>query len=287
MCIRDRLNTVCLVSCFFVIILVASIHFARRRTNMYGNQRVGLSPEAIAAFETFSYQAGRVEQEECAICFERYKEEDNIMKLTCGHEFHKECVISWLRQNPTCPMCRYDFAPNDQDSSFRSEDEQGMNDVVDASNRSQPRDPAVSDNANLSSVSRVQLNQRRNTGGDEIRGVMSSAGNVDTSAVNSNRNVAGFSTLSIGQGVSHPLGGGDLLIINNRLNADAGNQGMIHNSGTAVDRPSTDQSFAAAVGAVEGGVRHVNTEETRQTTRTVRRDGDELNYIRLDQYCEF
>eukprot|EP00928_Gymnodinium_smaydae_P092202 TRINITY_DN76010_c0_g1_i1.p2 TRINITY_DN76010_c0_g1~~TRINITY_DN76010_c0_g1_i1.p2 ORF type:complete len:185 (-),score=35.34 TRINITY_DN76010_c0_g1_i1:155-640(-) len=30
---------------------------------------------------------------------------------SCGHLFHGECLRSWLRRSPTCPICRQDLSP--------------------------------------------------------------------------------------------------------------------------------------------------------------------------------
>ena len=31
---------------------------------------------------------------------------DSIMKLRCGHRFHKLCILPWLAAHRTCPCCR-------------------------------------------------------------------------------------------------------------------------------------------------------------------------------------
>lgn len=39
----------------------------------------------------------------CTICFEKIK----ISKiLSCGHEYHSECINKWLDINKSCPLCR-------------------------------------------------------------------------------------------------------------------------------------------------------------------------------------
>lgn len=46
----------------------------------------------------------------CSICLSNYqKKEANVVKLNCGHVFHKDCIIPWFDKNPdslTCPVCR-------------------------------------------------------------------------------------------------------------------------------------------------------------------------------------
>ena len=45
------------------------------------------------------------QNEECCICLDIG---DNITWsiLPCGHKFHQECILIWLRTNQTCPICR-------------------------------------------------------------------------------------------------------------------------------------------------------------------------------------
>ena len=35
-----------------------------------------------------------------------FSESDMIMKLQCGHRFHKLCILPWLAAHRTCPCCR-------------------------------------------------------------------------------------------------------------------------------------------------------------------------------------
>ena len=46
---------------------------------------------------------------ECTICQDVYKEREYSRKLKCGHMFHKKCIDRWLKQNPSCPICRHDL----------------------------------------------------------------------------------------------------------------------------------------------------------------------------------
>lgn len=48
----------------------------------------------------------------CSICIEAYEEQDLIVTMPCGHQYHKPCIYPWLKSNidcgnkPTCPMCK-------------------------------------------------------------------------------------------------------------------------------------------------------------------------------------
>ena len=44
--------------------------------------------------------------DECAICYENM-DHNGIIKLNCGHMFHKLCVIKI--NNNKCPLCRAQF----------------------------------------------------------------------------------------------------------------------------------------------------------------------------------
>jgi len=43
---------------------------------------------------------------ECPICLTRYEKTDDVSALPCSHEFHKECICTWLSNyRKTCPLC--------------------------------------------------------------------------------------------------------------------------------------------------------------------------------------
>ena len=49
--------------------------------------------------------------EECALCMEPYKPDDEVRQLKCKHYFHKECADQWLvvqqkSKNRSCPICQ-------------------------------------------------------------------------------------------------------------------------------------------------------------------------------------
>ena len=61
---------------------------------------------------TEEYENNLEEKYECNICYEE-RENKNFVKLDCGHEFCKDCIIQSLqnerRENPCCAFCRGDI----------------------------------------------------------------------------------------------------------------------------------------------------------------------------------
>lgn len=43
---------------------------------------------------------------DCSICFQNYEKGDGV-KLPCNHIFHNECILPWLKDKNTCPLCRH------------------------------------------------------------------------------------------------------------------------------------------------------------------------------------
>ena len=44
--------------------------------------------------------------DDCPICIEPFKENDELYQLKCGHIFHTECITEWININNICPTCR-------------------------------------------------------------------------------------------------------------------------------------------------------------------------------------
>ncbi|XP_057955570.1 E3 ubiquitin-protein ligase ATL41-like [Malania oleifera] len=84
----------------------------------------GLEPAIIAALPTFpakKYDGGRQVGGECAVCLSVVEEEEIVRLLpNCKHAFHKDCIDTWLRSNPTCPVCRGNAKPRLEPESRES-----------------------------------------------------------------------------------------------------------------------------------------------------------------------
>lgn len=67
------------------------------------------SQETMNTLPSRTYHKERQEHdlaETCGICLEEYIEQDTLINLPCGHEYHEQCILPWLRCHNTCPSCR-------------------------------------------------------------------------------------------------------------------------------------------------------------------------------------
>lgn len=42
----------------------------------------------------------------CSVCLDELRGEQELIKMPCDHIFHKECIIRWLENAKSCPLCR-------------------------------------------------------------------------------------------------------------------------------------------------------------------------------------
>lgn len=58
---------------------------------------------------------------DCRICLTAFEDDDKVTSLPCGHNFHRDCIATWLsKYNRTCPLC-HEEVPLDKDSSTLQE----------------------------------------------------------------------------------------------------------------------------------------------------------------------
>ena len=46
------------------------------------------------------------ESNNCSICLEDFKINDEYIKLNCNHIFHYDCINKWFKHSNLCPICR-------------------------------------------------------------------------------------------------------------------------------------------------------------------------------------
>jgi len=50
-------------------------------------------------------------QKDCAVCKDDFEVSQETIQLPCAHVFHDECILPWIKQSGTCPVCRYELVP--------------------------------------------------------------------------------------------------------------------------------------------------------------------------------
>lgn len=74
------------------------------------------SEEAIGALHDVTITEAHVASnaQDCAVCKDSFKVGESAKELPCEHMFHPDCVLPWLKEHCTCPVCRYELATNNQ-----------------------------------------------------------------------------------------------------------------------------------------------------------------------------
>ncbi|KAI1394068.1 uncharacterized protein F4822DRAFT_35463 [Hypoxylon trugodes] len=87
--------------------------------NPQSNAPAPASDEAIAKLPRKKLDEAMLGPElkgECTICIDEMMAGDEAVVLPCKHWFHEQCVVLWLKQHNTCPICR---APIDGEAAGR------------------------------------------------------------------------------------------------------------------------------------------------------------------------
>ncbi|CDF35458.1 unnamed protein product [Chondrus crispus] len=71
------------------------------------------SAESIRTLPVVNMRPGPSGPSSCPICTEEYEFNEPAKRLPCGHTFHADCVVPWLRSHCTCPLCRAELPTDD------------------------------------------------------------------------------------------------------------------------------------------------------------------------------
>ena len=73
--------------------------------------------------------------ESCFICIEPFKKNELKRLLPkCNHSYHKKCIDKWLKNAPTCPICRVDLLDDNLKDEVKDDDNDEVKDYNDNDN---------------------------------------------------------------------------------------------------------------------------------------------------------
>ncbi|KAF4125268.1 E3 ubiquitin-protein ligase RNF115/126 [Geosmithia morbida] len=102
---------------------------------------------------------GADDKTECSICIDEMKLGDIAMFLPCKHWFHEKCVVLWLKEHNTCPICRTPIEINERSGSAN-------NNGGNPNGQQQPGGSSSNSNSSSGSSSSSNTNNNNNNTGN-------------------------------------------------------------------------------------------------------------------------
>ena len=90
------------------LLMIIFINLAFLILTFYALHRYNLRIKALEdnKFEKYFIKNSEIElsNQTCSICLDYLN--NNSAGLECNHYYHKDCIISWLKEKAECPNCR-------------------------------------------------------------------------------------------------------------------------------------------------------------------------------------
>mmetsp|Transcript_4020 Transcript_4020/g.7311 ORF Transcript_4020/g.7311 Transcript_4020/m.7311 type:complete len:250 (+) Transcript_4020:41-790(+) len=74
------------------------------------DRRPGMSRDARAELVLKTV----LEEDVCVVCQEAMPVGSKAKAMPCGHLFHDECLVEWVKKSNSCPTCRFDEMPSEK-----------------------------------------------------------------------------------------------------------------------------------------------------------------------------
>lgn len=105
-----QIRTILLLIILVISFLYMICMLVSKRFSLNKSKRTIQPILEIQAIQTTDAQDTKIEftsLNECSICMEiNYNQ---VIITDCNHEFHKKCLFEWIKNSPTCPICRKQF----------------------------------------------------------------------------------------------------------------------------------------------------------------------------------
>ena len=90
-------------------------------TNKYGNPPA--SKKSIEKLEKIIINDEKLKsfgiENTCAVCKGEFIIGQECLLMPCQHHFHKDCLLPWLNERNSCPVCRFELPTDDEDFENR------------------------------------------------------------------------------------------------------------------------------------------------------------------------
>ncbi|KAI0222632.1 hypothetical protein LSAT2_026123 [Lamellibrachia satsuma] len=75
---------------------------------LYRLKRQGIKEAQLQlGFQQIVYRKQiKLPNESCPVCLEEFAVNDKVAVTQCNHAFHSSCLMPWLFENTTCPLCK-------------------------------------------------------------------------------------------------------------------------------------------------------------------------------------
>ncbi len=68
--------------------------------------RRGLPEDYLDRLPRETYTKELTDVISCPICLSEFTNGDVLIRIPCSHVYHGDCILTWLKTNATCPVCR-------------------------------------------------------------------------------------------------------------------------------------------------------------------------------------
>lgn len=88
---------------------------AENDPNRYGAPPA--SKNAVEAMPTIQISQEHLgtDAAQCAVCKDEFELGAAVRQMPCKHMYHSDCILPWLAQHNSCPVCRYEMPTDDAD----------------------------------------------------------------------------------------------------------------------------------------------------------------------------
>ena len=97
--------------------------------NKYGNPPA--SQSSVDKLKNFNISEQKLKEfgfeNSCPVCKDEFLVNEDCILMPCEHHFHKNCLLPWLKERNSCPVCRFELPTDDEDFERRKKEAQNSN----------------------------------------------------------------------------------------------------------------------------------------------------------------